>query len=151
MREIFRWRIQIVIFYVIFFCQQCLEEVGLQMEGTGRWRQARKAEGVWFQILLELNGNLCISRTAPPLPAYVSEPTYPLPRGRREGVVFSGAHHMVPLLSACADLSRSLGQSENHAKELHNCVPQTQRGKNMVFIMHAYRLDVKLCYLLAFF
>lgn len=97
------------------------------MEGN---RKVGEGRGVWFQILLELNGNLCISHTAPPLPVYVSEPMYPLPRGRKEGVaVFSGSHHMVPLLSACVDLSRSLGHSEKHMKELHNCVPKMQRGK----------------------
>lgn len=90
--------------------------------------------GVWFQILLELKGNLCVSCTAPPLPVYVSEPTYSLPRGRKEGVaVFSGSRHMVPLLSACADLSRSLGHSEKHTKELHNHLPKIQMGEKLCF------------------
>lgn len=85
--------------------------------------------GVWFQILLEMNGNLCISCTAPPLPVYVSEARYPLPKGRKEGVaVCSGSCHMVPLLSACADLSTSLGHSEKHTEELHNCVPKCRGG-----------------------
>lgn len=86
------------------------------MEGTGRWRKVEAGwEGKWVLVSDPVVAEwqpLYFFCTAPPLPVYVSELMYLLSRGRKEGVaVFSGSHHMVPLLSACVDLSRSLGHS----------------------------------------
>lgn len=86
--------------------------------------------GVWFQILLELKGNLCVSRTAPPLPAYVSDPTYPLPRGRKEGVaVISGSSTRFLFCLHVQICPEAWGIQKSTQRVAQLCSLKTERGK----------------------